>query len=131
VATTLTEPQRGSRAIAAARLRPLDDFPRRHLGSSPEEQAAMLAALGVESIDQLIEQTVPASIRFRRALQIEVTGVEGTPTESQALQALRALAGENRVLRSCLGMGYSDCLVPGVIQRNVLENPGWYTQYTP
>jgi glycine dehydrogenase len=127
--TTLTE--RPSGRQVDARLRPLDTFPRRHLGLSPEDEAAMLAALGLRTAEELLEQTVPASIRLRRALDIRVGGVEGTPSESEALRALRGLASRNRVLRSFIGMGYSDCLVPGVIQRNVLENPGWYTQYTP
>jgi glycine dehydrogenase len=122
---------RPGRPDVAASLDPLDTIPRRHLGLGPEDEAAMLAALGLRSIDELIAETVPASIRFRRALAIELAGVPGTPSESEALAALGARAARNRVLRSFIGMGYSACLVPGVIQRNVLENPGWYTQYTP
>ncbi|HVR29635.1 MAG TPA: aminomethyl-transferring glycine dehydrogenase [Thermoanaerobaculia bacterium] len=101
-------------------------FVDRHIGPTPEEIGQMLDALGVASLDALVDQTVPASIRYRGELRLG----DGE-TEEDALERLRALVSENRVLRSCIGMGYHGCVVPGVIQRNVLENPAWYTAYTP
>ncbi|MCL4741416.1 MAG: aminomethyl-transferring glycine dehydrogenase [Phycisphaerales bacterium] len=106
----------------------LDTFPRRHLGPSEVEVAEMLAALGYGSLDDLSEATVPASIRVRTPLRLTGAGGVG---ERDALERLRAVARTNTVFRSCIGMGYHDCIVPPVILRNVLENPGWYTQYTP
>ena len=92
----------------------------------------MLAVLGLDSLDQLIDRTVPPSIRMTRPLQFGaevITGREAGEYEVQA--AFRAMADRNKVLRSLIGMGYSACITPPVIQRNILENPGWYTQYTP
>src|SRR6266404_4496632 len=103
-----------------------DLFQDRHIGPSPEDQGAMLQALGYDSLDAFIDAVVPADIRLRQPLR--------TPearTEQEALEALRLLAAQNQVFRSYLGMGYHDCVTPTVIQRNVLENPGWYTAYTP
>ena len=103
-----------------------DTFVRRHIGPDEAEVARMLEALGYGSLDELIDATVPASIRLNRTLAL---GPERS--EFELTQELRALASKNRVFRSFVGMGYHDCIVPPVIQRNVLENPGWYTQYTP
>ncbi len=89
----------------------------------------MLATIGVPSLDTLVEQTIPSDIRADEALRL--SGLPNALGESAVLERLRAHAKRNRVLKSCIGMGYSDTLVPAVIQRNVLENPGWYTQYTP
>lgn len=86
----------------------------------------MLAYLGLETLDQLIDQTVPEAIRLERPLQLGA-GID----ETEALKQLRAIANQNQVYRSYIGMGYSDCITPPVIQRNILENPGWYTAYTP
>ncbi len=86
----------------------------------------MLEVVGCESLDQLVDEAVPAGIRFRSDLEIP----EGVP-EAELLTRLRRIAGRNEVWRSYLGMGYSGTITPGVIQRNILENPGWYTQYTP
>ena len=86
----------------------------------------MLAALGHESLDAMIDAGTPSSIR--RAEPIELPAAQ---SETEALQSLRSLADENQVWRSYIGMGYHDCITPPVIQRNLLENPGWYTQYTP
>ncbi len=111
-------------------LDPTDTFVRRHLGPSPEDVAEMLSLLGLSSLAQLVDETVPESIRIARPLTLP-----GLPDrlfgERELLSWLRDIARQNRVARSFLGMGYNDCIVPGVIQRNVLENPGWYTQYTP
>ena len=86
----------------------------------------MLAAIGQPSLDALIDATVPESIRLRRPLALPAAG-----GEQAMLAVLRERAAENQVWRSYLGMGYSGTFTPAVIQRNILENPGWYTQYTP
>jgi glycine dehydrogenase len=96
------------------------------VGPDAAEVARMLETLGYGSLDELIGATIPASIRMRRPLLL---GPERS--EYELLIELRKLASKNQVLRSFIGMGYHDCIVPPVIQRNVLENPGWYTQYTP
>ncbi len=107
-------------------LRPTDTFARRHLGPDEAEIAAMLQALGIADLDALVDRTVPPSIRLRGSLDI------GPPRgEHELLAALAERAGRNRVLRSFLGQGYHGCIVPGVIERNVMQNPGWYTAYTP
>ncbi|WP_428827746.1 aminomethyl-transferring glycine dehydrogenase [Azonexus sp. IMCC34842] len=103
-----------------------DEFIARHIGPCPTEVAAMLAAIGADSLDQLIDQTVPAAIRLPADLPLP------TPQrEHEALATLKAIAGKNVINKSCIGMGYYDTLTPTVILRNVLENPGWYTAYTP
>ena len=104
-------------------------FASRHLGPRPSDVQEMLNTLGVKDLDQLMQETVPAGIRIRGELAEAILG-EGQE-EQKALAELRALASQNQVFKSYLGMGYSDCVVPAVIQRNVLENPRWYTQYTP
>ncbi len=110
----------------ASLLAPLDTFARRHLGPSGLDLERMLEVLGVQSLDALIDETVPPAIRLVQPLQLAPPR-----SESQALADLRAVAAHNKVYRSFIGMGYYDTLTPGVIQRNILENPGWYTQYTP
>ncbi len=107
----------------AARFGP---FATRHLGPRDGDVPAMLQVLGYPSLDALIDAVVPDGIRLRRAL-----GLPAPRSEPEALAALRVMADQNQVFRSYLGLGYHDCHVPGVIQRNVLENPGWYTAYTP
>src|SRR5437773_1368284 len=102
-----------------------DLFQDRHIGPSREDQSAMLATLGYESLDAFIDAVVPADIRLR---QLRTPDAK---TEQEAHEELRLLAAQNQVFRSYLGMGYHDCVTPTVIQRNVLENPGWYTAYTP
>ncbi|MGE4417218.1 MAG: aminomethyl-transferring glycine dehydrogenase [Marinobacterium sp.] len=113
-------------------LRPLhaleqqDAFIGRHIGPSADEAAAMLAELGVDSLAALIDETVPGSIRVKQPIALD------TPkTEAQVLAELKAIASQNTIKRSLIGMGYHDTLTPNVILRNVLENPGWYTAYTP
>ena len=103
-----------------------DHFSERHIGPSSEDQAAMLSTLGYDSLDAFIDAVVPTDIRLRERLR-----VPDAKTEQEALEELRLLAAQNQVFRSYLGMGYYDCITPTVIQRNVLENPGWYTAYTP
>ena len=101
-------------------------FVDRHLGSDDGEIRAMLQALGLASLDQLVDATVPASIRMEGELDLP-----DAVTERGLLHRLRDLGARNSLFRSYLGMGYHGTVVPGVIKRNVLENPGWYTQYTP
>jgi len=103
-----------------------DSFVDRHIGPNADETAKMLGALGFASLDAFIAQVVPPQIRLARLLRLP----EGR-SEQAVLAELRALAGQNQVFRSFIGMGYSDCFTPPVIQRNILENPGWYTPYTP
>jgi glycine dehydrogenase len=102
------------------------DFEARHLGPDADDVQAMLEVVGYDSLEALIDDVVPASIRMEGDLDLPEA-----LTEAELLVRLRSVASENRVMRSFLGMGYSDTHVPGVIQRNILENPGWYTQYTP
>ncbi len=91
----------------------------------------MLQALGLGSLDALVQETVPASIRAARSLAIDASGEDREPGEQEMLDRLQSIAARNRRLRSYLGLGYNASRMPGVIQRNILENPGWYTQYTP
>ncbi len=104
----------------------LGRFSRRHIGPQPAEITAMLATVGAPTVDALVEETVPENIRFRAALQLPAAR-----TEEQALTDLAAIADANQVFTSCLGMGYHGTFLPAVIRRNILENPGWYTAYTP
>jgi glycine dehydrogenase len=106
-------------------LAPADTFPRRHHGADDAETAAMLALLGYASTDALVDAAVPAHIR-REALKLPAAA-----SESTALTELRAVASQNQVFRSFIGLGYYDTFTPSVIQRTILENPGWYTAYTP
>jgi glycine dehydrogenase len=106
-------------------VEPNDSFARRHLGDNSADTAAMLSELGYSSVDALIGAAVPAHIRSGPLRLPPAAG------ESAALAELRAIAADNRVFRNFIGMGYSDTLVPGVIQRTILENPAWYTAYTP
>ncbi|MGD2182917.1 aminomethyl-transferring glycine dehydrogenase [Lusitaniella coriacea] len=103
-----------------------DSFAKRHIGLNAEEVAQMLKPLGFSALDALIEQAVPKAIRLKQPLNLP-----DAKTEYQALAELKTIAAKNKVCRSYLGMGYSDCITPPVIQRNILENPGWYTAYTP
>jgi len=101
-------------------------FVPRHIGPSSSEVEDMLSTLGHRSLDELIDKTIPADIRLDRKLDLPPPS-----TEAEVLAEARSIAARNRILRSCIGMGYYDCITPPVILRNVLENPGWYTAYTP
>ena len=103
-----------------------DTFARRHIGPQADETAAMLQTLGHDSLDAMIDALVPADIRLTAPLDIPPA-----LSEFDALRQLKAIASKNQVFKSYLGLGYHDCITPPVIQRNILENPGWYTQYTP
>ncbi len=115
-----------SHTLPPGLLDPSDTFVHRHLGPSPAEICEMLGTLGYRTLDELVDATVPASIRLGRPLAL------GPPRgEHELLVELRRIAAKNQVFRSLIGMGYYDTIVPPIIQRNILENPGWYTQYTP
>uniref|UniRef100_A0A3B4F4D8 glycine dehydrogenase (aminomethyl-transferring) n=1 Tax=Pundamilia nyererei TaxID=303518 RepID=A0A3B4F4D8_9CICH len=103
-----------------------DDFAERHIGPGEKEKRDMLDVLGLESVDQLIENTVPSSIRLQRSLKMD-----DPVCENEVLESLQKIASKNKVWRSYIGMGYYNCSVPPPIQRNLLENAGWVTQYTP
>ncbi len=109
-----------------ALLQPSDTFARRHLGPEPESLPHMLATIGVASLDELIDSTVPAAIRIHDPLNLPAPR-----GESAVLAEMHQIASRNKVYRSFIGMGYYDCHTPPVILRNILENPGWYTHYTP
>ena len=101
-------------------------FARRHIGPSPRDVAAMLETVGAPSLEALMSETLPASIRQKAPLDL------GTPlSETEALAHMRELASQNRIFTSLIGTGYSGTILPAVIQRNILENPAWYTAYTP
>ena len=104
----------------------MNSFARRHIGPNEDEVAAMLSELELESIERLIDAAVPRNIRLHRQLNLPES-----KSEIEALAELRAIAKKNKVARSFIGVGYYDCITPLVIQRNILENPGWYTAYTP
>ena len=107
-------------------LSPTDTFIHRHLGPTDADVREMLATLGLQSLEELSEATVPADIRLRKELNLPLHR-----GEQAVLQEIRSIAAENQIYRSLIGMGYHDCITPGVIQRNIFENPSWYTQYTP
>lgn len=103
-----------------------DRFVDRHVGPNSEDVSKMLSVIGVSSLDELIDRTVPASIRHKEGLQLD-----SPQTEFAFLNRLRKLACKNKVFKNYIGLGYYPTITPGVIKRNILENPGWYTQYTP
>jgi glycine cleavage system P protein (glycine dehydrogenase) len=101
-------------------------FAGRHIGPNEHEVREMLCAVGYDNLDALIDATVPKNIRLDRQLHLPEA-----KSESEALAELRVISKKNKVVRSFIGAGYSDCITPPVVQRNILENPGWYTAYTP
>src|SRR3974390_418773 len=102
------------------------DLPGRHIGPSAADVTEMLAVIGAASVDELIEQTVPGAIRQRVPLDLGPA-----LSEAQALAKVRSVASRNKVMTSLIGQGYYGTLLPAVIRRNILENPAWYTAYTP
>src|SRR5690242_12727294 len=103
-----------------------DSFESRHLGPDPADAAAMLKAVGAPSLDALIDEAIPSRIRLERPLDLP-PGI----SESRFHDELRGIAAKNQLFKSFIGLGYYGCVTPSVIRRNVLENPGWYTPYTP
>src|SRR5215510_14291539 len=104
----------------------IDSFARRHIGPNEEEVRVMLRDVGFDSLGTLIDATVPKDICLKRRLNLPEA-----KSEREALAELQAIAQKNKIARSFVGAGYYDCITPPVIQRNILENPGWYTAYTP
>lgn len=107
-------------------LSPTDTFLHRHLGPTDADVGEMLGTLGLQSLEALADATVPADIRLRKKLDLPPHR-----GEQAVLEEIRSIAAKNQIYRSLIGMGYHDCVTPGVIQRNIFENPAWYTQYTP
>ena len=103
-----------------------DKFVNRHNGPRENDVKAMLDTIGASSVDALIDQTIPAAIRLKKPL-----GLPHGMTEYQYHKHLRVVASKNKVFKTHIGLGYYNTIIPPVIQRNVLENPGWYTAYTP
>src|SRR5580658_559773 len=103
-----------------------DRFAERHIGSGPEEIQEMLRVVGFPTLDAMIDAAVPAPIRLGKPLSLPAAR-----SEQELLAELKAIMSKNEIRHSFIGMGYYDCFTPPVIQRNILENPGWYTQYTP
>jgi glycine dehydrogenase len=107
-------------------LEPLDHFAPRHIGPTPDDLHKMLDQIGVSTLDALIDEAIPASIRLTKPLELPPA-----ESESQYLARLKEIARKNKVFRSFIGLGYYDTLTPSVIRRTLFENPGWYTPYTP
>src|SRR5204863_4168231 len=127
--TTAENPITETHPHAAATMEWLkhpDRFVRRHIGPTADDTRQMLKELGYSSLDALMDAAVPANIRLTKPLDLP-----GGRSEFGILNELRSIAAKNQVFRSFIGMGYHDCITPPVIQRNILENPGWYTPYTP
>ena len=102
------------------------EFAGRHIGTNEAEKNEMLTTIGINSLDELIDKTVPAAIRLKKSLQLPVA-----QTEFEYLNELKKIAAKNKVFKTYIGQGYYNTITPSVILRNVFENPGWYTQYTP
>ena len=103
-----------------------DVFSNRHIGPNDNEIREMLSTLGFSSLDDLVSATVPKAIRAKQKLNLPEA-----MSEYEVLEELKAISLQNKIFRSYIGMGYNDCITPPVILRNIMENPGWYTQYTP
>ena len=103
-----------------------DEFSNRHIGPSPKELIEMLKVIGANTLEDLINETIPPSIRLKENLKLDEP-----LSEYEFLEHLRKIATKNKIFKSYIGMGYYPTITPAVIQRNILENPGWYTQYTP
>ncbi|MGV8880401.1 MAG: glycine dehydrogenase, partial [Sphingobacteriaceae bacterium] len=103
-----------------------EQFQSRHIAPNEADKASMLLSIGLHSIDELIDQTIPAKIRSKTALNLPAA-----LSEFDYINNLQKVAAKNKVFKSYIGQGYYDVILPAVIQRNILENPGWYTQYTP
>src|SRR5438552_18775377 len=123
---TTDNPTRHAMTNSMDWLKHPDRFAQRHIGPDAADIDKMLAVLGHASLDGLVDAAVPPNIRLARPLNLPAGR-----SEFGVLNALRAIAAQNQVFRSYIGLGYHDCITPPVIQRNILENPGWYTQYTP
>src|SRR6266581_4836269 len=123
---TTDNPTRHAMTNSMDWLKHPDRFVNRHIGPDAGDIDKMLAVLGHASLDGLVDAAVPANIRLARPLNLPAGR-----SEFGVLNELRAIAAQNQIFHSYIGLGYHDCITPPVIQRNILENPGWYTQYTP
>src|SRR6056300_1272501 len=112
--------------MEALNARYFKPFEQRHNGPSQEEQDSMLSSIGVGSLDELIDKTVPANIRMQQGLSMGAGS-----SEAEFLRSLKEKATNNQVFKNYIGMGYYNTITPNVILRSIMENPGWYTQYTP
>ncbi len=119
-------PAKATLAVPLSALEQHDDFVQRHIGPNADEIATMLSSIGANSLDQLIEQTVPSAIRLSAPL-----GLPAARAEHEALDELKQIASKNVSRKCVIGQGYYGTITPKVILRNVMENPGWYTAYTP
>ncbi|XP_040997393.1 glycine dehydrogenase (decarboxylating), mitochondrial [Juglans microcarpa x Juglans regia] len=117
-----------TRSISVEALKPSDTFPRRHNSATPEDQIKMASLCGFDNLDSLIDATVPKSIRIS---SMKFSKFDEGLTESQMIEHMQNLASKNKIFKSYIGMGYYNTYVPPVILRNIMENPAWYTQYTP
>ena len=102
------------------------EFIKRHIGPNEADTKKMLASIGASSLNELIEKTVPSNIRLKKPMDIP-TGL----TEFEMLQSIKAIGDQNIIAKNFIGQGYYGTITPSVILRNIFENPGWYTQYTP
>ncbi len=102
------------------------EFQRRHIGTSEEETMQMLSVIGVKTIEELIDKTIPQNIRLLQALPLP-----DAISEQQYLDEIKNIAAKNKLYKTYIGQGYYNTITPSVILRNLFENPGWYTQYTP
>src|SRR5262245_47745234 len=102
------------------------EFEGRHIGPNEKETVEMLKTIGASSLDELIDKTVPASIRMKKPLNLPAA-----MSESDYLQHIKEISLKNKIFHNYIGQGYYDTITPPVILRNIFENPGWYTQYTP
>ena len=103
-----------------------DEFSKRHNSVSESDEKAMLDVIGFGSTDELIDNTIPDSIRLQSDMDLDLP-----LTETQFLESFKKISSKNKKYKTYIGMGYYDCITPSVIKRNILENPGWYTAYTP
>ena len=103
-----------------------DSFQLRHIGPSPKDRETILKAIGVDNLNQLVYETIPDDIRLKNDLDLPAA-----LSEYEYLNHIQQLSAKNSVFKTYIGLGYHEAIVPSVIQRNILENPGWYTAYTP
>ena len=103
-----------------------DEFSLRHNSINKTDKKEMLKLIGVKSLDELIDKTIPDTIKLKKDLLLD-----SPKSESEFLSAFKKVVEKNKKFKSYIGMGYYDCIIPNVIKRNILENPGWYTAYTP
>ena len=103
-----------------------EKFAFRHIGIRQQDLDHMFQTIGVDSLDELIDETIPGEIQLKKPLQLD-----DPISESEFLNHLQEVSKKNKVFKNYIGLGYHDCVTPSVIKRNILENPGWYTAYTP